>query len=119
MTGAAGLVVVVSAMEASVVAVAVCDSVMVVSRLLIISATVEASMVVVVVTESVLRVSTVVKTAVVGAAVVVVDLSGRHSGLALAAGSSAAPRTVAKDVQRMMKINESDASVGSRMSVRP
>jgi hypothetical protein len=47
-------------------------------------------------------------------AVVVVDRSGRHRARALAAGSSAALRTVAKEDQRIVNINESNRSVDAK-----
>ena len=88
-----------------VVAVAVPDSVKVVTKVTVVSIA-EVS---VTVAKSVLKVSTLV-VAVVEGRPVVVDRSGRHSGRALA-GSSAAPRTAATETQRILKIKESNGSV--------
>jgi hypothetical protein len=80
----------------------------------VISTVAEVSMEVAIVAASVLNVSKVVAVSTEPEAVVVVDRSGRHRARALAAGSSAAPRTVAKEDQRIVKINESNRSVDAK-----
>lgn len=80
---------------------------MVVSEASVISTVADVS----IVAASVLNVSKVVAVSAEAEAAIVVDRSGRQRARALAAGSSAAPKTVTKEDQRIVNINESNRSV--------
>jgi hypothetical protein len=86
----------------------------VVSEPSVISTVAEDSIEVAIVAASVLNVSKVVAFSTMVEAVVAVDRSGRQRARALAAGSSAALRTVAKEDQRIVNINESNRSVDAK-----
>lgn len=87
---------------------------MVVSEGSVISTVAEVSIEVAIVAASVLNISKVVAVSAEAEAAIVVDRSGRQRARALVAGSSAAPRTVAKEDQRIVNINESNRSVDAK-----